>query len=795
MVNVKLLFGILAIFALVRCASTSPQDQGLMSELSNNPASGDTTNNGDTTASDNSDATLGDNSDATGDSSDATLGDNSDPTGADSGPATSSANNSSDQDFGDLNNSDFSDFDSNNSQSSATPSAKDRQVQKAAQNTQGQSTAQQGGSQSAQPSQDQANDLQDLESPQQSSQQSSQAQQTDAAPISPETPPAPADEAPSTIVKSIRFISNPNGGTVEIKTDQPTEYTIRTNRANNQTVVEIPNSKLSQQLQRPFIMKDFDTPFGAINAYENPGGNVARIVVQMKGTAQPVVSQVDNSILLTPSTQPSQAVAEGDSAAVTYTSGDKASYDTSAAKTSEQILGARTLDEFLTGSNKFFGRPISIETDDADVREVIKFIADESGVNIVIADDVQGKISLKLRQVPWDQALVIVMRSKDLGYIRQGNVLRITKLSTLQSEAKEAKAIVDAQANLTPMKVKVIPVSYANVQDLEKQIKPFLTPTRGQVVSDPRTSSIIITDTADVLARVSRLIKALDIPPAQVMIEGKVVEADEGFSRDIGVNWGFSGVQTMVSSSGGYSGSPISYLAGLNVSPLPSSGSGGYAGGLGNASLNVGVLNFVGDLQAALALAQTDDLVRIISAPRIVTMNKEKAEIVQKGQTIYVTHIIDTQTQTTESQPVMKDWELHLTVTPQITAEGSVILDVDLVRQYPGAVADPSSGARPINTRQATTKVLVPNGQTAVIGGIYQSDETNSNQGVPWLKDLPGIGWLFSYKHSDRSRAELLLFLTPRILNSQEQAASTGDTTGGLTMPASATAGSANGGT
>ncbi len=743
MPKLKLLFGVLAIFALVRCASSSPKDQDLMNELANSSNSGDTSaDNSGATAADNQ---VGPDNQAAADTGDATATDKSDKM-----------------------DSTLDDFDDQSTEAAPTQGTSDQTAP-----AQPAESAQQPPAFQQQPPPTQP-------SVQEAQQSTSQATQ----------PPAPSDEAPATMVKSIRFLSSANGGTVEIKTDQPTEYTIRTNRGLNQTVVEIPNSKLSEQLQRPFIMKDFDTPFGAINAYENPGGDVARIVVQMKGAEQPVISQVGNAILLTPGTPGQQAVeAEGGGQSTHYTASDKASYNVAEAEKSERILGARTLDEFLTGDNKFFGRPISIETDDADVRDVIKFIADESGVNIVIADDVQGKISLKLRQVPWDQALVIVMRSKDLGYIRQGNVLRITKLATLQAEAKEAKAIVDAQENLTPMKVKVIPVSYANVTDLQTQIKPFLTPSRGQVVSDPRTSSIIITDTADVLDRVSRLIKALDIPPAQVMIEGKVVEADEDFSRDIGVNWGFSGIPTMVSSTGGFSGAPIDYLAGLNVSPIPSGASG--FSGFGNANLNVGVLNFVGDLNAALALAQTDNLARIISAPRIVTMNKEKAEIIQKGQTVYVTHIIDTQTQTETSQPVLTNWELHLTVTPQITAEGSVILDVDLVRQYPGAIADPSSGARPINSRQATTKVLVPNGQTAVIGGIYQSDETKSDQGVPWLKDIPGIGWLFKYQHSDRTRAELLLFLTPRILNSQAQAAATDDSSKGsgeLTMPAAAPA-------
>jgi type IV pilus assembly protein PilQ len=194
--------------------------------------------------------------------------------------------------------------------------------------------------------------------------------------------------------------------------------------------------------------------------------------------------------------------------------------------------------------------------------------------------------------------------------------------------------------------------------------------------------------------------------------------------------------------------------------------------GNGSVNFNIGVLNFIGNLNAALSLAQTDSLVRVISSPRIVTMNKEKAEISQKGESIYINQVKDNTTQTITSQPVKNPVELRLTVTPQITNEGSVVLEVDLLRQFVGAVADPSSGAAPINSRTAKTKVLVPNGQTAVIGGIYQSDETDTEIGIPFLKSLPIVGWLFKFKDNERQKNELLLFLTPRILNAKDQTAS-----------------------
>jgi type IV pilus assembly protein PilQ len=581
-------------------------------------------------------------------------------------------------------------------------------------------------------------------------------------------------EPASNRVTAINYLASANGGSIEIKTTLPAKYKVRPNASNNQYVIEIEDASLTESLKRPFIMKDFDGAFGAINAYQNPGGRTARVVVQLKGGGEPVVSQEGSTLLVVPPGQgaapaaPVAKAAAGEEPLDAMTeeeASDNNSYDVRKANASEKVLGARTLDEFLTGSGRFFGRPISIQTSDADIRDVIAFIAEESGVNLVIADDVSGKVSLKLRQVPWDQALVIVMRSKGLGYVRQGNVLRITKLATLQAEALAAKEIVESQKKLTPLKVKVIPVNYAQVADLEKQIKPFLTEQRGQIVSDSRTSSVIITDTAEVLARVERLVKELDIPPAQVMIEGKIVEASETFSRRVGVNWSLSGSPVEISPTGGVGGTPISLRQSLGVSSLALQQQQAQ-----NAFLNlrVGTMDFLGSLDATLSLAQSDNLARIISSPRIVTMNKEKSQISQESEVITINSTKDqsnNQISTAQRTPV----KLNLTVTPQITAEGSVVLDVDLLRQFPGAEVDPVTHAKPINSRAAKTKVLVPNGQTAVIGGIYQSDETESETGVPGLKDIPVLGWLFKQKYQERQKNELLLFLTPRILNAKDQ--------------------------
>lgn len=600
-----------------------------------------------------------------------------------------------------------------------------------------------------------------------------------AEPLAPTPPPSPVAE-----VTDIRYLANQNGGTVVIETSAPMPYQTRFNEETNQYIIEVSDVRLPDRLKRPYIMRDFDGPFASINAYQSQGSTTARVVIQLRapGTPQPIVQQEGLTLAVIPA---SSDLLEDDFfsgyeepviADAGPTPGQQpqmqvddrewmGSYDVERASRDEKALGARTLDEFLTGSHVFYGREISIEVRDADIRDVLALIANESGINMVISEEVTGKLSLKLRRIPWDQALITVMRARNLGYIRQGNVIRISSLSNLQQEAATAKSILDSQKALAPLRVKVIPVSYARVEDMVNQVQTFLTRDRGKVVADVRTSSLIITDTDDVLRRVERLIRDLDTAPAQVLIEGRIVEASETFQRRIGINWGYDGVPLQLSPSGGLGGSPINMIT--NVGSTPVAGAVLQESPL-SMGLRIGQLNFFGNLDARLSLAETDTLVRVLSSPRVVAMNKERAQITQKGENVTFSTVVDSQGQSTRSvvrTPVV----VELAVTPQITADGSIIMDVDLKREFPGPLLDAESLAREINSRSANTKILVRNGETAVIGGIYQSDTLQSDTGVPWLKDLPIFGWLFKARNMERTKNELLLFLTPRILNLQNQ--------------------------
>jgi len=573
--------------------------------------------------------------------------------------------------------------------------------------------------------------------------------------------PAPAPAPKLAVVRDIRYLANANGGTVVIETDKPVAYQTRMNTATRQFVVEIADVELPASLQRPYALKDFQSRIGGINAYQTAGTTTARVVVQLNGasSSEPIVQQEGSALVVIPPAA---------DAPVAVASAPAPTADTpreSAAK--EGALAARTLDEFLTGNQKFYGKAISLQVKDADVRDVVNFLAEESGANVVMSDDVTGGISIKLRRVPWDQALVTVMRTKGLGYVRQGNVLRISTLKSLQGESEAASKILEAQKAITPSIVQVIPISYANLDDLSKSLAPFLSKD-GKVVADNRTSTMIVTDKQDVVERVQRLIQTLDVPPAQVSIESKIVEATEKFENFVGVTWGFGGAPISLSSSGGAQGAPIDMNLGMRSASLSRAATG--AGPL-SAVLRVGTLDVFGDISAALSLAELDSLARVISSPRVSTMNREKAVIVQKSENISVITSVSDQNSRITKQEKRTPYALELTVTPQVTSDGGVIMDLDVKREFLGPIEDVELKARAVNTRSARTKVLVRNGQTAVIGGIYTSDELDAVGGVPGLRNIPILGWLFKNRSKLREKTELLIFLTPRILAMDDAAA------------------------
>ena len=559
-----------------------------------------------------------------------------------------------------------------------------------------------------------------------------------------------ATQSFGSVVNNIRYEATENK--IYIDGDGSLSYESRRNQSNNQFIIEIAGATLSESLQeRPFVMKDFNTEMTFLQA-DQKDSNTVRIVVQMRENAgMPSVKSAENgSLVITPG----EGGDEEDSMFADELSEGATSTDT-ASTDGDEVLPAKSLREFFLHTPTFTGKPISIHFKDVDVKEVLYFISEGTGLNMVIADDVQGAISIKLRNVPWDQALVTVMKTKKLGYLREGNVIRIMSLASLRTNQEEMQKLMKTRKVLAPTKVQVIPLTYTKVEDMKSQLSSLLTKDKdrqGSIVVDKHTNSLIITDTARVLEKVEEVIKGLDTAPRQVMIEAKVIEARERFVRNLGIGWNFEGAELQRTSN------PFGLGVDGNLVGLGGSGS-VTEGSTISSTLSVGT-ELVGDLDIALGLAETEELIHVVSSPRIMVLNGESAKITQQTEDI---DLVTTQTaENSQTQPQRIKASLELSVSPQITALGSIFMDIKLTRQFFGART--VAAARPLNSRDAETKVLVNNGQTIVIGGIYQQDETKAENGIPLLKHIPIIKWLFSNMTGDTQRNELLLFITPRIL-------------------------------
>lgn len=583
-----------------------------------------------------------------------------------------------------------------------------------------------------------------------------------AAPIEPPTPepvvaaPAPPMAAPVEIT-GLRYQANDTGGTVVVQANGPLTYTTRSNPDLKQFIVEVDNAHLPKKLTRNLNTKDIRGTIGTVDAYQNPGSNTARFVIQLRdGAVEPAVQAEGNSLVIASSHAPeaisSESVAQQSSEPKEGGEGEVT--NVSASGSDDKMLASQNLSDFMAGNTKFYGKKISIETSNMEVRDALKFITDETGVNMVISDEVRGNLSLKLRQVPWDQALVMILKARKLGYTRQGSVLRIAPLADLKQEEDDAAKLAATRKGVEPLKVRMFPVNFAKVDDLEKKIKDFLS-ERGKAVGDVRTNSLVVTDIEDNLGRIAKLIASLDIQPPQVLIEGKIVEANEEFTRQVGISWGASGQPVKIGNS---SRGPVNMRPTLAVGQSEGTAANPLLFGL-----NIGTLDLFGNLTASLSLNERENNVKVLSSPRIVAMSNEKANITQTTEIPLTTTTLTGNVAQTTVQ--FKPLTLKLEVTPQVTADASVIMNVLVNRQFLGAnAANTGDTQLPVNSREAQTKVLVHNGQTAVIGGIYQSDTSLGTHGVPWFKDLPVVGTLFRGTDNRKQKVELMIFLTPRIL-------------------------------
>ena len=418
---------------------------------------------------------------------------------------------------------------------------------------------------------------------------------------------------------------------------------------------------------------------------------------------------------------------------------------------------------------KYTGEPISVNLKDVDLKDFFRLIHEISGLNVVLDPMIHGNLTIVLDDVPWDQALDIVLKNNDLSRQLDGNVLRIATVDTLRKEAENRRAQIDAEA-LAVDKVSITRfLSYAHAKDLLLPLKKFLS-QRGDIVADERTNSIIVADIPAVLPQIDRLIQQMDRKTQEVEIEARVVAATRSFARDIGVQLGL-GWGNGTTSVGGAPNVGTSSITQNVTNPNYFTTSSGPTGSSIPLFSNLGAVGPTSGLQLInatnnmridmiLTAAESRGLLKVLSRPRIVTQNNIQA-VVKQGVKI---PIMTAPSLSAPATATYVDAFLRLTVTPQITSEGTIFLNVDVENTLPNFGQEDGLGNPELITQQATTQVLVTDGGTVVIGGVIQTNNSLNISQVPLLGDIPFLGNLFKHRTVVTTNQELIFFITPRII-------------------------------
>ncbi|TXJ03061.1 MAG: type IV pilus secretin PilQ [Acinetobacter sp.] len=521
-------------------------------------------------------------------------------------------------------------------------------------------------------------------------------------------------------------------------------------------VVRTMGNKIPTHLARRLNANDFATPVGSIDAYNDKGNGV--ITIQTAGSYEYMAYQAENKLTISL----------------------KRPEDKSPLKAKAQT---------------YTGNKISLDFQDIEVRRVLQLLADFTSINMVAADTVQGNITLRLKDVPWDQALDIILKTKSLDKRRNGNVIWIAPVSELiKAEEEQAKALAQS-IKLAPLQTEYIQLSYSKAEDIEKLITQGknantrggssgsgnnnsgedslgegLLSSRGTISIDPRTNTLIINDTSQKIDQIRKMIDLLDVPVKQVMIEARIVRASTDFTKEMGVKWGIlsqginSNNDLLVGGSdttlwdlrtpdddGKYT---IERPSNLNVDlGAVTPGASRIAFGL------ISLSDFMLDLE--LSAVQADGYGEVISTPKVLTADKQSAKIESGTQIPYASSTGGGANAVPKTEFI--NATLSLDVTPSITPDGKVMMKLNIAKDSPGLPTP--TGQLTINKNSIDTNVLVDNGETVVLGGIFEQENLNKQTKVPFLGDLPYVGKLFRRDSKTENKRELLIFVTPRIVN------------------------------
>jgi type IV pilus assembly protein PilQ len=511
-------------------------------------------------------------------------------------------------------------------------------------------------------------------------------------------------------------------------------------RERDDLVVDLPGVSLPGKLQRRLDVMDFATPVNLIDSTQTPDGT--RLVLTTTGKFEHLAYQSGDMLVVEVKPVAEQTAAD-----------------------SESEFG-------------FEGEKLSLNFQNIEVRAVLQLLADFNGMNLVTSDTVTGNLTLRLKNVPWDQALDIILKTKGLGMRQNGNVMLIAPAAEIAAREKQELEARNQLVELEPLYSEIFEVNFAKASEMAQ----ILTTTQGQstagssaggflsergsVVVDQRTNSLLLRDTASNLADVRMLIEKLDIPVRQVLIESRIVIANNDFAKELGVRFGSSAQSGTLGAgtSGTLEGLQVPATNTDSVRPINSSGVRGQdlnvnlpvANPAGTIALALAKLPLGAVLELELSAMQEEGKGEIVSSPRVITSNQKQATIEQGTEIPYQEASSSGATSVSFKEALLK-----LDVTPQITPDDRIVMDLEVNKDEVGAVF---LGVPSIDTRSVKTQVLVDNGETVVLGGIYEQTSTQSSTRVPFFGDLPYVGFLFKTDLNENRQRELLVFVTPKII-------------------------------
>jgi type IV pilus assembly protein PilQ len=572
----------------------------------------------------------------------------------------------------------------------------------------------------------------------------------------------------SNVVTDVFFRPLDDRSILEVATSRTPDFQKVESDDPNRLIVEVNNSRITPEAQKTLELGALNREVVKVVSFQYKRGDVpvVRIVLQFRDKAPYRIDTAGNRVIIEVPRAKSAVPAVAVAAPAAPVPNGAVAPAAPAAPAQEAAPAAE--------QKKYSGKKLTLDFKDADITDVLRLIAEVSGINFVSGTDVKGKVTIKMNDVPWDQALEVILKTNDpqLSQVREAeNIIRITTILNIRREEDDRQRIekskievAKTQMALEPLVTKSFQISYAKVKDILPRVEKFQSErkkTDGLLEADDRTNTLIVRDLQANVDEVEKVIRQLDTPTPAVQIEARIVSVSSNYSKDLGIQWGMN----LNADPAHGNATPFQFPNSVNVSGNAQ----GFMVNLPASAPTAGIGIALGSIANTLALdlrlsaMESKGQVEILSNPKIFVVQNEKA-IINVGRQLPVPKTDAEGNRTVE----FKDVGIKLEVTPQVTADNRIFLDVQVERSDKGEDVKTTDGEQfSINTERAQTKVLLNDGETSVIGGMFQQNKSVTNQKVPGLGGLPFIGWLFRSKSDKDSRTELLIFLTPKIVLQQ----------------------------